>query len=81
MKTNILLFALLSLVGCKSHDEHFTGDIHHVDIDIQNILEGKNFPTVHLSPVMQTQNDTEGFLVCDSLVWLSFLIMFPENIL
>lgn len=52
MKTNILLFALLSLVGCKSHDEHFTGDIHHVDIDIQNILEGKNFPTVHLSPVM-----------------------------
>lgn len=69
MKTNILLFALLSLVGCKPHDAHFTGDIHHVDIDIQNILEGKNFPTVHLSPVMQTQNDTEGFLVCDSLAF------------
>lgn len=65
----ILSLVLLFLLGCKPHDEHFIGDIHHVDIDIQDIKEETNFPTVHLSPVMQTQNDTEGFLVCDSLAF------------
>lgn len=71
MKTVLYIsaFALLSLLGCKSHDEHFTGDIHRVDIDVQDIMGGKDFPVVHLSPVMQTQNNTEGFLVCDSLAF------------
>lgn len=65
----ISLFALLFLVGCKPHDEHFIGDIHHVNIDILNITKRTDLPIVHLSPVMETQNNTEGFLVCDSFAF------------
>lgn len=71
MKTTlyISLYALLFLVGCKPHDEHFIGDIHHVNIDIRDIMEDTDFQIVHLSPIMETQNNTEGFLVCDSLAF------------
>ncbi len=71
MKTTlyISIYALLFLVGCKPHDEHFIGDIHHVNIDIRDIMEDTDFQIVHLSPIMETQNNTEGFLVCDSLAF------------
>ena len=68
-KLYISIFVTTLLLGCKQHDEHFIGKIHHVNLDIYNIVKDAKSTTVNLSPIMQTQNNTEGFLVCDSLAF------------